>query len=638
LTTTLAQEIEAAVLEQGSLTRAQIQEAWQLDDDAYARLRHELVHRDRVEAGPQRTGGFRAKPQRGALPKEETDGILRENWESDVVGRLVDLFQHKELEELLGELAYTVRQSRVARNGDDRRGTKAELASALLIQHGMDLLATPAIRHAIAGALKLEAPRRWVPGKPAALEFVQKAQLPMLLAGLPSDESPPPYEFLEGRLSLPALEDFQDEVRQQMTFAIAPRAGYRSIVTLPTGAGKTRVAVQAIRDWLYSLYEPERGVTRHAAVLWLAHTEELCEQACTCFRQVWQGSDSVAPLLLVRFWGGYTADLGAHRETLRRVLESPSVLVSTPQRIVNLLESGDEEAASLVRDLKANLGLLVVDEAHRAAAPSYRRIMRDLLTREVPVIGLTATPFRMEYHDDPEAGTRELRDVFQNLIEPLKTLGPNPRSRLQERGILARPEFLTVETELTLRVPSIEEGTLPTEDDIERIDRALAVKTDRSQRRLVILDRLIPLARNPANLILYFGPSVRDAECMAYLLRERGIPAAVVSGSTREATRRRLIDRFKRAELRVLCNCEVLATGFDAPRVTHVVMARPTVSQVMYEQMIGRGLRGKRFGGTEVCQILDCVDDYRGPVRPELGYKRFQVVWKREMEAPAGEA
>jgi superfamily II DNA or RNA helicase len=81
----------------------------------------------------------------------------------------------------------------------------------------------------------------------------------------------------------------------------------------------------------------------------------------------------------------------------------------------------------------------------------------------------------------------------------------------------------------------------------------------------------------------------------------------------------------------VLCNCEVLATGFDAPRVTHVVMARPTVGQVMYEQMIGRGLRGKRFGGTKVCQILDCVDDYRGPVRPEMGYRRFQAVWKREM-------
>ena len=58
----------------------------------------------------------------------------------------------------------------------------------------------------------------------------------------------------------------------------------------------------------------------------------------------------------------------------------------------------------------------------------------------------------------------------------------------------------------------------------------------------------------------------------------------------------------------MLCNCEVLTTGFDAPRVTHVVMARPTVSQVLYEQMVGRGLRGAEFGGTGPCTIIDCKD------------------------------
>src|SRR5258708_4312169 len=89
--------------------------------------------------------------------------------------------------------------------------------------------------------------------------------------------------------------------------------------------------------------------------------------------------------------------------------------------------------------------------------------------------------------------------------------------------------------------------------------------------------------------------------------RSAPMPArrAVVSGSTSAATRRLVIERFKRAELRVLCNCEVLTTGFDAPRVTHVVMARPTVSQVLYEQMVGRGPRGVKFGGTQVCTILD---------------------------------
>ena len=86
---------------------------------------------------------------------------------------------------------------------------------------------------------------------------------------------------------------------------------------------------------------------------------------------------------------------------------------------------------------------------------------------------------------------------------------------------------------------------------------------------------------------------------------------------------------FKRKSIRVLCNCEVLTTGFDAPGVTHIVMARPTTSLVLYEQMVGRGLRGPLFGGTETCVILDCEDNYVGD-RPELGYEQFRRIWEGE--------
>jgi superfamily II DNA or RNA helicase len=70
----------------------------------------------------------------------------------------------------------------------------------------------------------------------------------------------------------------------------------------------------------------------------------------------------------------------------------------------------------------------------------------------------------------------------------------------------------------------------------------------------------------------------------------------------------------------------VLTTGFDAPQVTHVIMARPTVSQVMYEQMLGRGLRGPKFGGTENCVVVDCEDNYPGG-RPDVGYEAFRRTW-----------
>lgn len=634
-------DIEQTVLDRGSLTKEEIQSLWPITADAevYSALKATLLSRRRVEPGSPRGGGFTAKASRRAGEgDEETGAPLRlEEWEKQAIERLSELLGHGEIEKLLGDLTYTVRQSRVARGEADRRGSKAELAAALIIQHGVDLFAEKDIRDAVARRCRVLSPGRWHPGKLGAVDFVSSVGMPRELAGLLKEESRPAFEFLEGRFRLHPLQDFQQEVSDKLRKGLA-EPGHRSIVTLPTGGGKTRVAVEAIRDWLLEKYNPESSTADQAAVLWLAHTEELCEQAYSCFRQVWEGSESVAPLLLARFWGNYMGDLISHRATLRRVIECPSVLISTPQRIVNILQGVAPGSEAVVTDLRAALGLLVVDEAHRAAAPSYRTIISRIvpLERPVPVVGLTATPFRTEYVD-PMSGTAALREIFRNLIEPVDTLGHDVRATLQERGVLARPVFERIETGTALRMPVVPDGGDPSQDTLDSIDRALAIHADKPSRRIVVLNRIAPLAENPENLILYFGPSVRDAECMAYLLRERGIAAAVVSGKTREASRRRLVGKFRRGEIRVLCNCEVLTTGFDAPKVTHVVMARPTVSQVLYEQMVGRGLRGERFGGTATCVILDCEDNVKGAERPELGYKAFRRVWLRETtpEPPA---
>ena len=69
-----------------------------------------------------------------------------------------------------------------------------------------------------------------------------------------------------------------------------------------------------------------------------------------------------------------------------------------------------------------------------------------------------------------------------------------------------------------------------------------------------------------------------------------------------------------------------ITINLDAPQVTHIGMARATVSQMLYEQMLGRGLRGPRFGGTRVCRIIDCADQSRSD-RPLLGYEAFRRIW-----------
>jgi DNA repair protein RadD len=618
-------EIVQRVLETGGLSKGQILATWGVTEHDYKDLQKLVLNKNRsIVKGPPKVGGFIIAKRKGKFPDEGAgdEFLLNAEWERGTVERLASLLEHSHLEALLGSLLTMVRQVRKQQTGVDRRGTKPELATALVLQHGIDLFCNLEIRRRVAKACGTEHPGAWHPGKPAAHEFVKSTGFPRELAGIPTQDVLPDYEFLVGRFKLKELQPFQLEVKKALLDTLQ-EPGRRAIVTLPTGAGKTRVAVESIREWMGSRYDVVAKAADGATVLWLAHTEELCEQAYACFKQVWEDSENVCPLLLVRFWGNFCKDLAKHRTTLQQVLSRPSVLISTPQRMVNILDGHVQGGEAVIEDLNRALGLLLIDEAHRAAAPSYDRILHGLKTRDrhVSVAGLTATPYRSEYLDNPEEGTRRLKGIFDNLIEPT-TLGDRPRERLerlQNMRILARPIFDTIKTPKNINLKDVlEKHEEPTEEEAEGIDQALAVRADNNPRRLAILERVLPFAKDPENSILYFGPNVRDAECMAYLLRREGISAGVVSGTTRDATRRQVVTDFKKQTIRVLCNCQVLTTGFDAPKVTHLVIARPTVSGVLYEQILGRGLRGPAFGGTETCTVLECEDNpYREGRSPD---------------------
>lgn len=625
-------DIKRVILDRGALTKDEIRELWRIDEVAYQALKDALDRERIFEPGAKGVGGFRARSVRRQLPADDTGPAEPQEeleWERAAVERLAELLDYRHLEEQLDELAYALRRARLKQTGEDRRGTKRELAAGLIIKHGRDLFRDADLRALVARAAKVDHPRRWNPGKDAALRFVAAAGFPRELAGIPAPEAPADFEYLEGRVDLKPLERFQSEVQAKL-MRVLETAGGRAIVTLPTGGGKTRVAVDTLRDFLTG--RRDRGDPGlRSTVLWLAHTDELCEQAYLCFRQVWQASSAVCPLLLFRFWGRYTQDLAAHQAALSMLDEQPCVLVSTPQRIVNLLDGRIEHGRELLARIERRLVLVAIDEAHRAAAPTYRRIIDETarFDAETRIVGLTATPFRAEYDpNDPDAGTLELKKLFREIIEPTRTLGLNPREALEDDGFLARPSWETIRTRTYLAPPAVDDPERPSEDDIERIDRALRIRADSPDRRLIVLERLMEICGDAASQVIYFGPSVLDAECMAFLLRSRGVQAAAISGVTREVTRRQVIADFRARRVKVLCNCEVLTTGFDAPLVTHVVMARPTVSQVLYEQMVGRGLRGPRFGGTATCVIVDLEDNYRAD-RPALGYQQFRRLWLR---------
>lgn len=108
---------------------------------------------------------------------------------------------------------------------------------------------------------------------------------------------------------------------------------------------------------------------------------------------------------------------------------------------------------------------------------------------------------------------------------------------------------------------------------------------------------------------MVFAASVENAQTLATLLTLHGRPAASIDQDTSPEDRRVAIERFKSGDLKVLTNYAVLSQGFDAPKTDAVYITRPTSSEVRYLQMVGRGLRGPKNGGTEEVLIVNMLDN-----------------------------
>lgn len=514
-----------------------------------------------------------------------------------------------------------------------------ELAEFLVDLYGVELLASHELRHRLArgssedelaqlhddyvsgtrgrggrdSRAKAVANRNWHAGKSWAIHFVRTLGIPQAFAGVRGAPSPPPCEDVEPFRPLLPLEDFQVDLKEQVIDTIRAKAGKnRGIVTLPTGAGKTRTAVEGILEWKRSAPEP-------SGVLWIAQSEELCEQAIQAFREVWidlghRDASIRDTLALSRYWGN-----------TRRVPDGEGVTVASIQKLQYACREGGARSTNL-QAMVANLRVLVVDESHRMLAPSYTEVLNFLGVQvsrgeasETPLIGLTATPFRAV-----EDETRQLAKRFHGRLLRPDCLKVDPIRILRDREVLSRPAHQVLD--YAGREFSIDERQEYRDyfdqfkDFHPGLLREIGEERDRNQ---AILDKLYSLP--PDWPVLFFGCSVEHAQAAAVLLRRKGRSAATVTGDTRTSTRRFLIEEFRAGRISVLCNYGVLTTGFDAPRVRSVVVARPTTSPVLYEQMIGRGLRGPRFGGTEECLVIDVVDNIQ--FGGQMAFARYEEYW-----------
>jgi superfamily II DNA or RNA helicase len=316
------------------------------------------------------------------------------------------------------------------------------------------------------------------------------------------------------------------------------------LVVLATGLGKT---------WL-AAFDSDRNDYRR--VLFIAHREEILDQAITTFRQV-RPTASIGRLI------------GAYRET-----DSDFVFASV-QTLARL--------PHLSRFRADDFDYIVVDEFHHASAPTYRRIIDHFSPKFL--LGLTATPDRTD-------GANLLTLCQENLV-----FQANVRDGI-ESGHLCPFHYFGVPDD-------VEYSNIPwrsTQFDIEELTAAVATEA----RALNALDQL---RKRGGRRCIAFCCSQRHADFMARIFVREGLRAVAVHSGPSSAPRATSLQKLGDGALDAIFAVDMFNEGVDVPSIDTVLMLRPTESSIIWLQQLGRGLRVSRE--KKHLTVIDYIGNHR---------------------------
>ena len=375
------------------------------------------------------------------------------------------------------------------------------------------------------------------------------------------------------------LYPYQRQVLGDILHALASPER-RVVAHLPTGAGKTRIATHTACRLL------NEKDTDDSLVIWLASTEELCEQAADELAKGWTYL-GLRDATIHRYWGNQSLDL-------RRL---PSGFLVTG---LAKLRAAAFQDNTLLAHLAHCAAAVIFDEAHQAIAATYSFITEQLCSVRPPLLGLTATPGRTANLTDADY---RLASMFAHNKVSIDPRGhDSPVTYLIQNRYLADARFVPISFESDAAITEPQPDMDYSTDDLDDLGR------NRERTR-----RIAELAENAARRhprTIVFCPSVESAMECNKLLQAKGTATHVVTANTPGEDRRAIIDTFKSTsrEHMIIFNYGVLTAGFDAPRTRCVIIARPTTSLVLYSQMAGRAMRGPRAGGNPRAEILTVVD------------------------------
>ncbi|WVQ94456.1 hypothetical protein IAU59_001535 [Kwoniella sp. CBS 9459] len=275
--------------------------------------------------------------------------------------------------------------------------------------------------------------------------------------------------------------------------------------------------------------------------------------------------------------------------------------------------------------------LVIVDEAHHAAAHSYLRLLHYFNTSvqlptsiepfsnptidpQVPIVGFTATFSR--------ADQLALSSVFDEIVY-----------HIDIRDLLEDGHLCDIKSTLVKAVLHLDQVKTGSNGDFRTA--SLAEKVDTPEVNDLIIGTYLHKAANRRSTLI-FCVDLAHVSNLTNAFREAGIDARSISSASKAELRKETIAGFGRGEFPVLINCEILTEGTDIPEIDCIILARPTKSRNLLVQMVGRGLRLSPNTGKENCHLIDIVDSVGRAngmlVSPTLWGLSHEDVEERERE------
>lgn len=367
------------------------------------------------------------------------------------------------------------------------------------------------------------------------------------------------------------------------------------IVVMPTGSGKTFTAV----NWLLN-----SGVANGYKIVWLVHRQDLITQTYKEFR-------NQAPCL---------SDHGIKKLKMIPISGVHYRMSQASRYDVNVCSISSVASKHGFRFIRRMLGtngmkkvIIVIDEAHHAVSPSYKKVIKritDLNPNRI-LLGLTATPIRMQ-----DADQKRLMKIFNVDTNRNSKVGGKKGYVYEEKlknllinGSLAKPIYKRVDTKIDGDI----EYSLSKEDEeffnkfgelSEAIKTKIALSTIRNK---LILNEYLE-NEDTYGKTLIFAVNQLHCKTLHKEFTDAGISCDYVISDKKGA--QDTILEFKENKFKVLINVQILTEGSDVPDIQSIFLTRQTNSDSLLMQMIGRGLRGSDYGGTKEAYIIDFHDTW----------------------------